>query len=147
MSTFNPDTFLNTEVSSANATAYVPVAEGEFPGSIKKIAPRVLTDGRAVLDVTLAVDDETVRQETGMAEPTVRQTIWLDLNESGSLDFGKGRNVGLGRLRDALGQNVSGKPWQPGMMIGGVAKIKVTHSIDKRDNETIQAQVSSVTKL
>lgn len=147
MSTFNPDTFLNTEVSSANATAYVPVAEGEFTGSIKKIAPRVLTDGRAVLDVTWVVDDETTRQETGMAEPTVRQTIWLDLNESGSLDFGKGRNVGLGRLRDALGQNESGKPWQPGMLVGGVAKIKVTHSIDKRDNETIQANVASIAKL
>ena len=147
MSTFNPDTFLNIEVSSANATAYVPVAEGEFTGSIKKIAPRVLTDGRAVLDVTWAVDDETTRLETGMAEPTVRQTIWLDLNESGSLDFGKGRNVSLGRLRDALGQNETGKPWQPGMMVGGVAKIKVTHSIDKRDNETIQAGVVSVAKL
>ena len=147
MSTFNPDTFLNIEVSSPNATAYVPVAEGEFTGSIKKIAPRVLNDGRAVLDVTWAVDDETTRQETGMAEPTVRQTIWLDLNESGSLDFGKGRNVGLGRLRDALGQNETGKLWQPGMMVGGVAKIKVTHSIDKRDNETIQAGVVSVAKL
>ena len=147
MSTFNPDTFLNTEVSSANATAYVPVAEGEFTGSIKKIAPRVLNDGRVVLDVTWAVDDETTRQETGMAEPTVRQTIWLDLNESGSLDFGKGRNVGRGPRRGAPRQNESGKPWQPGMMIGGVAKIKVTHSIDKRDNETIQAGVVSVAKL
>ena len=147
MSTFNPDTFLNTEVSSANATAYVPVAEGEFTGSIKKIAPRVLNDGRAVLDVTWAVDDETTRQETGMAEPTVRQTIWLDLNESGSLDFGKGRNVGLGRLRDALGQNVSGKPWAPGMLVGGVAKIKVAHSIDKRDNVTINAEVKAVSPL
>ena len=82
-----------------------------------------------------------------MAEPTVRQTIWLDLTESGSLDFGKGRNVGLGRLRDALGQNETGKPWQPGMMVGGVAKIKVTHSIDKRDNETIQANVACTVKL
>ena len=90
MSTFNPDMFLNTEVSSANDTAYIPVAEGEFIGSIKKIAPRVLNDGRAVLDVTWVVDDETTRQETGIAEPTVRRTIWLDLNESGSLDFGKG---------------------------------------------------------
>ena len=147
MSTFNPDTFLNTEVSSANATAYVPVAEGEFTGSIKKIAPRVLNDGRAVLDVTWAVDDETTRQETGMAEPTVRQTIWLDLNESGSLDFGKGRNVGLGRLRDALGQNVSGKPWAPGMLIGGVANIKVAHSIDKRDGVTVNAEVKAVAPL
>ena len=147
MSTFNPDTFLNTETAEANATAYTPVPEGEFQASIKAIKPRVLTDGRAVLDVTWIVDDETARQETGMAEPSVRQTLWLDTTESGGLDFGKGKNVGLGRLREALDQNQSGKPWAPGMLVGGVAKIKVTHSIDKRDNETIQANVTSTVKL
>lgn len=147
MSGFNPDTFLNTETSDANAVAYTPVPEGEFPASIKLIKPRVLTDGRAVLDVTWIVDDETARQETGMAEPSVRQTLWLDVTESGGLDFGKGKNVGLGRLREAVGQNQSGKPWQPGMLIGQVAKVKVSHSVDKRDGVTINADVKAVTAL
>ena len=147
MSTFNPDVFLNTEIAESNATAYTPVPEGEFQASIKSIKPRVLTDGRAVLDVTWIVDDEVARQETGMAEPSVRQTLWLDITESGGLDFGKGKNVGLGRLRDAIGQNQSGKPWAPGMLVGQVARIKVTHSIVKRDGETIQAGVSAVTSL
>ena len=147
MSAFNPDTFLNTEITESNATAYIPVPEGEFIGSIKNLKPRVLTDGRAVLDLNWTIDNDTAREATGMAEPSVRQTIWLDLSENGGLDFGKGKNIGLGRLRDALGQNETGKPWQPGMLVGGVAKVKVAHSIDKRDGETIQAQVSSVTKL
>ena len=147
MSSFNPDTFLNTETNQANATAYTPCPEGEFVASIKAIKPRVLTDGRAVLDLTWIVDDEEVRNETGMAEPSVRQTLWLDITDSGGLDFGKGKNVGLGRVRDAVGQNQTGKPWAPGMLIGQVAKVKVTHTIDKRDNETIQAGVSSVTSL
>ena len=147
MSTFSPETFLNTESTESNATAYLPVPEGEFTGILKSLKPRVLQDGRAVLDVNWTVDDDAAREATGMAEPSVRQTLWLDLTESGALDFGKGKNVGLGRLRDALGQNVTGQPWQPGMMIGGVAKIKVAHSIDKRDNETIQADVRAVTKL
>lgn len=77
MSSFNPDTFLNTESSEANAINYTPVPEGEFNASIKAIKPRVLTDGRAVLDVTWTVDDEQARNETGMAEPTVRQTLSL----------------------------------------------------------------------
>lgn len=147
MSSFNPDTFLNTETSEANATSYTPVPEGEFNASIKQIKPRVLTDGRAVLDVTWIVDDEQARQETGMAEPSVRQTLWLDTTESGGLDFGKGKNVGLGRLRDAVKQNASGKPWAPGMLIGQVAKIKVGHSIDKRDGVTVNAEVKAVTSL
>jgi hypothetical protein len=33
------------------------------------------------------------------------------------------------------------------MMVGGVARIKVKHSIDKRDGVTINAEVSGVTKL
>lgn len=147
MSSFKPDTFLNTETSDANATNYTPVPEGEFTASIKVVKPRVLTDGRAVLDVTWIVDDETARQETGMAEPTVRQTIWLDVTETGGLDNGKGKNVGLGRLREAVSQNQAGKPWMPGMLVGQVAKVKVSHSIDKRDGVTIQAEVKAVLPL
>ena len=144
MSAFNPDVFLNTETDSANSSTYTPVPEGEFTASIKAIKPRVLTDGRAVLDVTWTVDDEVARNETGMAEPSVRQTLWLDTTESGGLDFGKGKNVGLGRLREAVGQNQAGKPWAPGMLVGQVAKVKVGHSIDKRDGVTINADVKAV---
>jgi hypothetical protein len=147
MSAFNPDTFLNTETDSANSSTYTPVPEGEFNASIKAIKPRVLTDGRAVLDVTWTVDDEIARNETGMADPMVRQTLWLDTTESGGLDFGKGKNVGLGRLREAVGQNQAGKPWAPGMLVGQVAKVKVGHSIDKRDGVTINADVKAVLPL
>ena len=147
MSSFNPDVFLNTETAESNATTYTPVPEGEFNASIKTIKTRVLTDGRAVLDISWTVDDEDARTETGMAEPSVRQTIWLDTTESGGLDFGKGKNVGLGRLRDAVGQNQAGKPWAPGMLLGQVAKVKVSHSIDKRDGVTIQADVKAVLPL
>lgn len=147
MSAFNPDTFLNTETEASSATSYTPVPEGEFNAAIKLIKPRVLTDGRAVLDITWTVDDETARNETGMAEPSVRQTLWLDTTESGGLDFGKGKNVGLGRLREAVGQNQAGKPWAPGMLVGQVAKIKVGHSIDKRDGVTINADVKAVLPL
>lgn len=147
MSTFNPDTFLNTEANEANSTEYTPVPEGEFTASIKSIKPRVLSDGRAVLDVNWIVDDEAARQETGMAEPSVRQTLWLDVTDAGGLDFGRGKNVGLGRLREAVGQNQSGKPWAPGMLVGQVAKVKVSHSIDKRDGKTIQADVKAVLPL
>ena len=147
MSAFDPNSFLNTEVTESNATVYTPIPEGEFPAVIKKINPRVLTDGRAVLDVTWTVKDDAVSEEVGMAEPMARQTLWLDLTESGMLDFGKGKNVQLGRLRDALGQNVSGKPWQPGMLVGGAGKIKIKHSIDRRDGVTIQADVAAVAPL
>ena len=43
--------------------------------------------------------------------------------------MGKGKNVALGRLREALGQNTPGKPWSFGMLVGQVAKVAVKHRI------------------
>jgi hypothetical protein len=147
MSTFDPDSFMNSTTSDANSTAYTPVPEGDHPGHIGEVKPGVTQNGKAYLGVKWVVNSEAARQATGMAEPSVRQTIWLDITESGALDNGKGRNVQLGKLRDALGQNTPGKPWMPGMLVGGAAMIKVKHSIDKRDNVTVQADVAAVTKL
>lgn len=147
MSAFNPESFMNSTVNDANSTQYEQVPEGEFQASIDTVTPRTTTTGKALLNVKWKVDDEGVRTQTGMAEPGVFQTVWLDVTESGGLDFAKGKNVQLGKLRDALGQNAPGKPWSPGMLVGGVAKIRVKHSIDKRDNVTLNAEVSGVTKL
>lgn len=144
MSAFNPDTFLNTQTNEANDTVTIPVPEGEHPAAVKSIKPRVLTDGRAVLDIYWTVNSDEAREATGQAEPMVRQSVWLDITEQGGLDFGKGKNVQLGKVRDAVGQNQSGKPWAPGMLVGAAAMVKVAHSIDKRDGETIQADVKAV---
>src|SRR5687768_8163557 len=125
-SVFNPDTFMNTSTTDAMETSYTPVPEGEWTGVIKEIKPRQAKDA-AMLDVVWGVDDEQVIASTGMKSPIVRQTVFLDITESGGLDKGKGKNVQLGKLRDAVNQNQNGKPWQPGMLIGQVAKIKVVH--------------------
>jgi len=147
MSQFDPEQFMNSSVSDANSTAYTPVPEGEYQASVVSVTPRVTSTGKALLNVAWKVDDETARSETGMAEPMVYQTVWLDVTESGGLDTGKGKNVGLGKLRDAVGQNQAGSPWSPGMLIGQVALVRVGHSIDKRDNVTIQAEVKAVAAL
>lgn len=147
MSTFNPEAFMNATFSESNSTQYEQVPEGEFQASIDTVTPRTTGTGKALLSIKWKVDDEGVRLQTGMAEPSVFQTVWLDVTESGGLDFGKGKNVQLGKLRDALGQNAPGKPWAPGMLVGGLAKIRVKHSIDKRDNVTLNAEVNAVTKL
>ena len=147
MSTFDPDQFMNSSTNEASDTQYLQVPEGEFAATIDSITPRTTQTGKALLSVRWKVQDEVAREATGMAEPSVQQTVWLDVTESGGLDMGRGKNVGLGKLREALGQNAPGKPWSPGMLIGGVAKIKVAHSIDKRDNVTINADVKAVVKL
>ena len=127
MSTFNPDSFLNTSVSEPSSTTFTPVPEGDYTASVKEIKPRSTDSGKAILDVTWAIDDAAVADITGMKNPSVRQSIFLDITDAGGLDMGKGKNISLGRLRDALGQNTPGQSWQPGMLVGGVAKVTVKH--------------------
>lgn len=147
-STFNPDLFMQTTVEDANSTTLNPVPEGEYAGVIKKTETRVVgQNARVVMDVTWGIDDPSVVAATGIESPTVRQSIWLDVTEQGGLDMGSGKNVGLGRLREALGQNVKGKPWSPANLVGSPAKVKVTHTADKNDSSIIYANVSAVTKL
>lgn len=141
-SVFDPDMFMNQQTTDANSTAYVPVPEGEYQAVIKDVKAGTAGD-KPVLNLTWGVDDAEVREVTGLEEPTVRQTIWLDLTASGGLDMGKGKNVGLGKLREALGQNQPGQPWAPGMLNGQVAMINVKHRSGKEPGEVF-ADVKSV---
>ena len=47
--------------------------------------------------------------------------------EDGSFDSRKGKNLGLGRLRKALGQNDPGVEWYLSNLVGGMAKVHVSH--------------------
>ena len=146
MSTFNPDQFLNTETNDATSTAYTPIPENEYTACVKEIKPRSTNSGKAILDVVWSIDDAdgSIEAATGMKQATVRQSIFLDITESGGLDTGKGKNVQLGKVREALGQNTAGKVWRPGDLIGGVAKVQVKH---RMDGDATYVDVKAVTKL
>lgn len=149
ISTFDPAAFQNTQFAEANSTTYVPIPEGEFMAVVSKQDIRPTSKGQVILDVTWKIDDATVAAETGLAEPTVRQSIFLDMSESGGLDFGKGKNVALGRLREALGQNKSGAPWSFGHLLGQVAKIRVKQRIVPAEDggeDRTYTDVTGVTK-
>ncbi len=127
---FDELTFLNTTTEGENSTEYTPVPEKEYQAVILKIGTRNGSGDKgdwAVLDVTWQIDDAIAAEITGIDSPTVRQTIFLNLSESGGLDMGRGKNIQLGRLREAVGQN-SGA-WTPTMLEGNVATIKVEHRI------------------
>jgi len=150
MSVFNPDTFLEQQFNEANSTQMVPVPVGEYTAVIKDIKARQWQSKKdpsvagLTLDVTWDVDSAEVRELLGRESVTVKQGIMLDLTDSGSLDFGKGRNVALGRLREALGLNTPGQAFSFAQLPGRVAKISVTHRID---GEQIYTDVKGVTAI
>lgn len=149
MSTFDPQAFMSSQFTEANETSFKAVPEGDYQAVINKVeaASWQSKDGSKSglkLDLDWIIDDEAARQSTGMAEPHVKQSIMLDLTDSGALAVGTNKNVNLGKLRDAVGQNTSGRPWSPPMLQGQVARISVKHRL--WEDQTF-AEVKGVVKL
>lgn len=140
---FDTDDFLNQSTEAELSTQFTPVPEGEYNARADKLDIRTPND-KVILDVTWVIDDDNVREVTGMDNPTVRQSVFLDMTADGGLDTGKGKNVQLGRLREALGQNKPGEPWSFRNIEGSVARVKVSH----REYEgNIYADVKGVAAL
>ena len=150
MSAFDPDQFLAQTVEQANDNKIVPCPAGEFMGYVKDFKARQWTSKKdpsnsgVALDITWSIDDQGVKQLLDRDEVTVKQGIMLDMTEQGGLDMGKGKNVGLGRLREALGLNVPGQAFSIPMLSGRVAKLTVAHRVDGED---IYAEVKMVAKV
>lgn len=140
MSQFDPDLFLSATTTEANSTQAIPVPEGEFNAVVEDVSVRQAKDS-VILDIKWSVDDEGVRQATGLPTPTVRQSVFLDVTPSGGLDASKGKNVQLGRIREAMKQNTPGQPWAPAMLKGCVARVSVKH---RTYQDAIFADVKSV---
>lgn len=145
MSAFNPESFLDAQITESMSTQFVPIPEGEFVATVKKVsAPRQAGESW-VLPIAWNITDPAVKEVTGLDENTAFQDVWLDLNSTGSLDFGKGKNVGLGRLREAMGLNQPGAQFSFRMLEGRSAKIKVKQNTDKEG--VLRSKVSAVSPL
>lgn len=140
---FDPDTFMNMTTEEADETTFRPIPEGSYNAVISKLDFRT-PKGNSIIDITWSIDDEAVRQETGMDDPKVRQSIFLDINSSGGLERGPNKNVQLGKLRAALNQNNPGQPWSPAMLEGQVAMISTSQRVV---GENIYSDVKGVARL
>ena len=146
---FDPQSFLDATVTSSNSTKITPVPVGEYMGIIEKVEPRQWQskDGTKTgisLDVTWIVEDNNVREFLGRENVTCRQGVMLDVTPEGRLDTSEGKNVGLGRLREAVNKNEPGQAFSFNMLPGLSAKISVSHRIAGEDTF---AEVKGVARL
>ena len=150
MSMFSPEQFLDMQINESNDTKIVPVPVGEYFAVVKEVKARPwqskadLSKAGIALDIQWSLDDASVRSLLGRDEVSVKQGVMLDMSEAGGLDMGKGKNIGLGRLREATGLNTPGQPFSFTMLTGRMAKVKVEHRVD---GENIYAEVKQVAKL
>lgn len=145
MSNLDPDTFLAATIDGANDTVVLPVPPGEYNARLEKFTPprevNVKDGVRHVMDLSWAILDDQVRELLGR-DAVVRQALWLDITDAGSLDMGKGKNIDLGRLREALSMNTSGFSFSN--MLGSVAVVSIVNEADKNDSSKTYARVKSV---
>lgn len=127
------ENFLDIVVDEPCDTSYFTVPEGHYPAYVKDIKFDTIGN-KPALSVQWIITDPEIIELSGNPEPLIRQTVWLDLTEMGGLDTGKGKNRQLGLLREAAGQNVTGKPWSPSQLLGINAVVQVVHSL--RNGET-----------
>ncbi len=132
---FDPSLFLDSQVTESNSTSTIPVPVGEYLAVVEKVDARQWTkkDDPTVsgiaLDIVYSISDQNVLDLLGRDKVTVKQGIILDMTDAASIDFGKGKNVSLGRLREAVDLNVPGQPFAFSMLIGRMAKVNVVHEM------------------
>lgn len=134
---FDPNQFLDQSFTETNDTVIIPVPEGDYlaVAGEPKIRPWQSKDGSSsglTLDIAWDIDSPELKASLGRDKITVKQGIMLDLTEAGTLDMGKGKNVTLGRLREAINKNQAGVPFALSSITGNVAKISVKHRIDDK---------------
>src|SRR5512147_1949483 len=126
MSVFDPEAFMNSTTDAASETKYTPVPGGDYRPLIDDVKLRVAKEPM-ILDVTwqLLEVPQDVLDVLGRDKALVRQSLFLDI-ENGVLATGANRNVQLGRVREAVGQNQSGQVWSPRMLKGaGPAQLRL----------------------
>lgn len=148
----NTDEFLQTTTEETLDDFLEPCSVGEFLFICGKPAINSFTYKKGErtgetgyqMVVRLECQDDGVKKQLGRETVRVRHSVLLDVTEDGNgLDMGKGKNIGLGQIRTALGQNVPGQAWSPNMIEGQPIKAKITHEVDPRTSKVF-ANVAGV---
>lgn len=152
--TFDPNEFLDQTVDAANDTKLINPPDNMSGDGYTILAEDVKCrtwqkrDDPSVsglaLDILWEIQDEEVKMFCGREKILCKQGIMLDLTDSGQLDMGKGKNTGLGKLREALDLNTPGQPFSFSMITGRIAKGFVQHRVVGDD---VYAEIKRVAKL
>jgi hypothetical protein len=155
MSTFDPDSFRNEQFDGGIDTRSIPHPAGDdFIGHIgtetDDIKFRTTSGGSTILEVQVYTDDPQVCDVTNRNPTKVRWSGFLDINDSGGLDFSAGKNRRLGSLLTALGfQNLDGsnsKPWRFTDFHGMPLRYSVNHRTAPDGSGNVYDEVGKVAR-
>lgn len=148
--TFDPNSFMQSSFNGKLDTVIPALPEDDYRAIIDDVTHRSVDtkngEERHILRLRWKITDDGKLAAINRTSASVNQDLWLDIDASGKLDEGEGKNVGLGRVLDAL--NLNGQPWSPGMLKGmGPCIIRITQRPDQKNPENVFNDVSRVTRL
>lgn len=150
MSQFDAQALLNATYTEANATKLVPAPVGDYTGVVTKVAVKSGNDKNGDtwtrFEMYLESTDPKL-QQIGMEKKTFRADMLLELTPQGTIDSGEGKNVQLGRAREAAGLNQPGMPFSLGMFQGQGFKFTVSHEPDSKDPTVIYERVKGLRNM
>jgi hypothetical protein len=154
MGQFDPSSFLNATIDQPLDTKIIPCPEGEYTAMIsgdpefRTVARKDGSGDIAILQIKWDIQSDIAKAETSRNPLIVRQEIMMDTTEGGGLDLGKGKNIGLGRLREAVGMNKPGVVFSFRDLPGKMATVKVTHRTGGEKNpDAIYDEIRAVAPL
>ena len=138
---FDPTAFL-TMPTTEESVKRPPIAAGDYFAVIKELKSETwqskdkvdpgtgkLKSGIKLIPV-LALDvPQAEATRVGLMQPTLELTdsIMLELNSAGTIDYSPGKNGALRRYRDATDLNKKGETFFPQLMVGKMVKVKIGH--------------------
>ena len=157
--TFDPNQFLSQTVTSKGDTQILKVPANEYVAFIDDEKP--VTDWFASfagkkdpsktfvrINIPCRIENDGLKTQLGRNKVLVFHEFLVDIDENGNLDFGPQKNVKLNQMRDAVGQNVEGQPWNIGMRPGaGPFNVKIIHEPNEKDLENPFVRVGRVSAI
>lgn len=161
---FDPQAFIAATVEKPLDEVYRVCPEGEYPamidtfneytfGSIDfdyKKGERAGQKGHMdFFNVPFVIQDPTVQASLGRDKVVVPAKCiidWRDNIRGGPIDDGPGKNILLGQIKGAVGQNQPGVP-HSSLQGAGPVIVKVTHRPDEKNPEKKYAEVTRVSAI
>ena len=153
-SVFDPNEF-STPVEGVGSTSVTVIPAGEYLALIgsgeNDVRPVPYTDQKTNqqklrLDITFDLVDDSgaIRAAIDGRDPRHTQGFFTDLIPgTWKLDMGKGKNVSINKLREAVGQN-TGAAWVYTMLRGaGPLKLNIVVEPDKQDPSLMRNRIKT----
>jgi hypothetical protein len=145
---FDANNFMNQTIDKPMETDFALPPEGEFRMMIGEFpdADKLFRTGQTksgpnegkewvAASIPMLIEDDAVKAALGRDKVMVFDDFFLDFDDTGALAFGPNRNIKLGKLRAAVGQNQEGSAWAFHMLQGaGPFLGKIAHQdFERRD--------------